>query len=276
MSRRVQVEGMCRICGTAGPLTFDHVPPKRCFNNFPGYYEASVDTLFALDKAGQFPDMNTVVAQRKARKWQGGIGFNSLCGSCNNNTGSWYGNAFAEWVHQSMGILLKANGQPSLIYPTFFFPLRVIKQIITMFLSIDDGHLQTDYPALPKFILNREERFLDKAYKIYAYYNFEGSPRYLPRTFMTNGKSTEMIIMSEISFPPFGFVLSLKGPKPAPEITDISHFTRFNYGEWTDFYQRFPVLPTHLPNIPVDYRTRLEIEEAIRSSRQERIRRGQM
>ena len=265
MSRRIKVEGPCRICGVHGPLTFDHVPPKRCFNNLPGYYEAAADTLYALDQSGQFPDMNTLIDQRKARKRQGGIGFNSLCGSCNNNTGSWYGNDFAAWVHQSMCILLKANGKPTLIYPTFFFPLRVIKQVITMFLSIDDGHLRTDYPGLSEFVLNKEARFLDKSYKVYAYYNFEGSPRYLPRTYMTNGQSSEIMVLSELTYPPFGFILSLKGAKPAKEVIDISHFSRFAYGDWTDFYQRFPVLPTHLPNVPADYRTRTEIEEAIKT-----------
>jgi hypothetical protein len=30
-----KIEGICRICGCYGPLTFEHVPPRKAFNNRP-------------------------------------------------------------------------------------------------------------------------------------------------------------------------------------------------------------------------------------------------
>ncbi|MFP4096873.1 MAG: hypothetical protein ACLFUB_20485 [Cyclobacteriaceae bacterium] len=166
-----------------------------------------------------------------------------------------------------MAILLKANGKPSLLYPTFFFPLRVIKQIITMFFSVNQDVFRKVEPQLVKFILNRETRFLDSRYKIYCYYNLKGHNRYLGNSFLSDFRSSKIIHLSEISFSPFGFVMTIDSEKPDRRLTDISHFADFDFHYWTDYYQKFDVLPTYLPYIPGDYRTKEEIQNTIDSSK---------
>jgi len=265
MSRH-KVSGTCKICGFTGELSFEHVPPEKAFNNNRFHYSASLEQVAKLNVA----EIDLSSPEVKFRKKQGGIGFYSLCKECNNSTGRWYAKYFISWAHQSMAILLKANGKPTLIYPTFFFPLRVIKQIITMFFSVNQDVFRETEPQLVKFIRNKEARFLDPRYKVYCYYNLEGHNRYLGNIHKGNFGSSKITHLSEISFSPFGFVMTVDSEKPDKRLTDISHFANFEYQDWTDYYQKFDVLPTYLPYIPGDYRTKEEIQNTIDSTKEKR------
>ena len=84
---RSPVIGTCHICGTHGKLSFEHVPPKKAFNNRRvvkvGFDEAmSVGPYDQLEKGH--------IDQREA-------GAYTLCSTCNNKTGSWYADGFADW-----------------------------------------------------------------------------------------------------------------------------------------------------------------------------------
>lgn len=267
MSRREKKVGYCRLCGNLDSLTYEHIPPKAAFNNGKSYYQATFEEIIKLESVGlDFTNYSKFPLHDFTKK-QGGVGYFSLCAKCNNNTGSWYGRDFVTWAEQAMYILLKTNGKPTIHYPTYFFPLRVIKQIIAMFFSLRMEGLHKREPELKGFILNRERRFLDKKYKIYCYYNLNGSFRYISDSVVGNLGETSIIYASELSFPPFGFVFTMNSRKPDERLLDITHFANFAYNEWTDYYQKFTVLPTFLPHVPLDYRTKDEIIAAILSSK---------
>lgn len=254
--------GVCRICGFQGKLSEEHVPPKAAFNNKRFYYEACNilcdDTIDVFMEDG----FEGLYKKRKAKKYQGGIRFRTLCEACNNKTGGWYAKDFADWTYQGMGILLSAKGYPTLYYPTWFYPLRVIKQIITMIFSVFISGHEGQYPDLVKFILNKNLSGLDKKYRIYCYYNLVGQNRYIGDNFVREPRIDGMIHVSEITFPPYGFVFTINSPKPDHRLTEITHFVKFGYNELTEHYQRFSTLPTHLP-FPLDYRTKEEIAKDI-------------
>lgn len=264
MGRRKKVEGFCRICGLYKKLSFEHVPPEAAFNNGKAYFLATVDELEQLDFVSLDSSMISKLPLDHFKKKQGGIGFNTLCDQCNNTTGSWYASDFIIWARQSMEILLKSNGRPTLHYPTHFFPLRVIKQIITMFFSIRVEGTCDDESELQTFILNKEKRHLSPKYRVYCYYNLNGSYRYLGDSFIGGIDGSSMIRTSELSFPPFGFVLTIDSEKPDNRLFEITHFANCDYNYWTDYYQNFPVLPTFLPHVPLDYRSKDEIIAAIK------------
>jgi hypothetical protein len=50
----------------------------------------------------------------KGKISQKGSGAYTLCGKCNNDTGRWYGNVFAEFVCQGITILHYANYNPTI------------------------------------------------------------------------------------------------------------------------------------------------------------------
>lgn len=264
MSRK-RVNGICKLCGAVGQLSFEHVPPEAAFNKEKFSYQTSLDQIEKLEQKDPAFYNGESLPLQGFRKKQGGIGYHSLCGRCNNNTGSWYGKNYVDWANQSMSILLKANGKPTLIYPTYIYPLRVIKQIITMFFSVCNN-LRNDEPELVKFILNRNERYLNPKYKIYCYYNLTGSVRYIGDNYIGNMNYSGIINASEISFRPFGFVFTINSEKPDNRLTEISHFANHEYNNWTDFYQRFNVLPVYLPFSPLDYRSGGEIASAVKES----------
>lgn len=262
MSRGKKVFGICKICGVEGQLSFEHVPPEAAFNNNKYYYRGQMNKIIELGNKANI-DIVTLQDKRYIQKMQGGIGFNSICGKCNNDTGSWYGNDFTNWIYQSMAIILKANKNPTLIYPTYIFPLRIIKQIITMFFTVNNDNFRLNYVDLVKFILNKEERYINPAIKIFCYYNIEGTRRYIGDNILGNFSTNSMTCISEITSPPVGFVMTIDSKPPDKKLTDISHFASYGYNDWIDHFQRFSTLPTHLPFLPGDYRTREEINEKI-------------
>jgi len=258
MARR-KVSGDCKICGEHGKLSYEHVPPEKAYNDNRFYYQYSMAVLTANEKLFFENSLGSDKLKRLARKKQGGIGFHTLCMKCNNHTGSWYGSDFVSWTHQSMAIILKANGKPTLLYPTFFYPLRIIKQIITMFFSVNHEGFNDLEPELVNFVLNKEKRFLSPRYKIYCYYNLVGERRYIGNNIIGEVGSTSVCSISEISFPPFGFVMTIDSESPDKRLTDISHFANSPYKKWVPYYQKYNVLPSHLPYSPADYRTYEEI-----------------
>ena len=121
MSRRAKIFGTCKLCGDPEQLTYEHVPPKAAFNNSKNFYQATLDELIKIESVDLDLAKFSKFPLHSFTKKQGGIGYFSLCGKCNNDTGSWYGKDFVIWAEQAMYILLKTNGRPTLHYPTYFF-----------------------------------------------------------------------------------------------------------------------------------------------------------
>ncbi len=246
---KVKHEGRCRICGWEGPLSFEHVPPRAAFNDRPVLE-------VALERALQLG----LDEPPRGRTNQKGMGAYTLCPRCNNDTGGWYAEAFSKWCSQGMEVLVRSGGHPRLIYLHHILPLRVIKQIITMAFSANSDRFREVHPELVQFVLDRERRYLHPRYRVFAYYNTEGTFRFLGDGLVAyNLYQQRMYQTTEITFPPFGYVLTVDGSQPDPRLYEISRFARYGYDEFEVAALHLPVLPTHLP-IPNDYRTREEIE----------------
>lgn len=247
MSKHV---GECHLCGDYGPLSFEHVPPRSAFNDRPV-------VLVEFNKAfGLLPDDPIP----KGRISQRGAGGYTLCGDCNSKTGRWYGNEFAQWCYQAAELLMRSEGKPSLIYGYHLHPLRVIKQIITMFFSVNGSGFQRKHPDLVEFILSKERRFLPEKYGVWVYYNYEGRLRYQSGAVTWDIGEGRHWSFSEITFPPFGYVLTLDSEPPSRELFPIRHFGQYGFDDFRTMQLQPPVLPTYLI-IPGDYRTKEEIQE---------------
>ncbi|MCX5727109.1 MAG: hypothetical protein NT030_08125 [Candidatus Saganbacteria bacterium] len=245
-------DGTCHICGNYGKLSFEHVPPKSAFNERAILF-AHMDKLIAMkddfDKA-------------KGRIHQKGAGAYTLCEACNSKTGHWYGSDFVEWAYQSMRILSLSRGEPSLYYQYHIFPLRVIKQIICMFFSAAGEKFRLVHPDLVPFVLNRDAKYIDPSIRIYAYYNFGNKSRQSGVSVLANIYGSNSHVFSEISYPPVGYIMSLKSEPPNKKMLDISFFARYSYNDWKHLSLRMPVLPVYTW-IPADFRTREEVNKLI-------------
>ena len=78
-----------------------------------------------------------------------------------------------------------------------------------------------------------------------------------------DGTSVQTKVFSEITFPPFGFILALDSPPPDHALFDISFFAEYRYNDWRDVQLRLPAREIYLP-LPGDYRSRDEIREVLR------------
>ncbi|MCE7987513.1 MAG: hypothetical protein DYG89_40625 [Caldilinea sp. CFX5] len=188
------------------------------------------------------------------------MGDYTLCDKCNNDTGAWYGKRFVDWCYQGMDILIRANGRPSLIYMHYLLPLSIIKQVVTMFLAINSPRFTNANEELVRFILNKDAKYLSPKYRFFVYFNVEGRFRRAGLTGKVDTNTGRVAALSELSFTPFGYVMTLDAPPPDERLLEITHFARYEYNEFAVQELRLPVLPTHLA-LPGDYRTKQEIQE---------------
>jgi hypothetical protein len=247
-----RTEGQCFVCGEFGPLSDEHVPPKRAFNDRP-FVTLSFNKGLQLGPEGM----------PEGPKRQGGVRFPSLCKQCNNDFGGWYARAFVEWCYQGMYILERSGGAPQLVYAHHIFPLRVVKQIAAMFMSVNgkDFRLTKFGKDLVPLLKKKEAKGLPEGLRLYAYFNIQGQLRYTGRVGKYSIAKRESVVFSEITYPPFGYVMALSGKPPDDRMFDITHFAWNDYDEQRSMFLDLPVLPTYLATIPGDYR---ELDEIYR------------
>jgi hypothetical protein len=249
MAKKMQ-PGICRLCGEERMLSFEHVPPEAAFNDHRVL-------LFSFDK---FLAAENLDEMRGGHIQQRGVGAHTLCVQCNNDTGAWYGSAYADWASQAMQIIIGTRGKPTLEYPFNLYPLRVLKQVVCMFFSVNGPAFQARHSDLVRFVLDKESRDFPRDVRIYAFYTFANRMRMAGVSGAVTGLGTsrsQFHIFSEITFPPFGFVLSFEGlAPPAAVFCEISGFSRFSYMDWRDgIIMKLPLMPI-FTGFPGDYRTR--------------------
>ena len=248
MSQRKYTEGRCHLCGSYGELTFEHIPPQRAFNN-----RKTVSLSF--EKAIRLgPD---VVPRGPIH--QRGVGAYTLCGSCNSRTGAWYAPGFIDWCYQGMEVLRLSDGHPSLFSLHYLFPLRVIKQIVTMFASVNSEWFGRKHPELVKFVLDKERKYLPDRYRLYAFYNLSDRFRYYGFVGRGDVLTSQVVLFSEITYPPFGYVMTADSGPPDNRLVDITDFASYDYSRFMVGSVRMPCLSV-ATHIPADYRRREEIQ----------------
>jgi hypothetical protein len=239
--------GMCHLCGTHGKLSFEHVPPESAFND-----QRILLATFEQMK-NEHPD------DFKGRQQQRGAGGYTLCEKCNNDTGLWYVPAFTSWAQQAMRFVIGTRGRPTLEYPYNLFPLRVLKQVICMFFSVNGTYFHEAHPDLVRFILNKESRELPERMHVFAFYTFSNRSRSSGVTALAKGGGSvnaTVHAFSEVTFPPFGFVLTVHSEPPQPGFCEISSFSQFEYRDWRcGITMQLPLMPIYT-FFPGDYRTR--------------------
>ena len=253
--------GTCHICGKFGKLSYEHVPPEKAFNSYPGFMHFG-DEL--LRKGEAFPwEFST-----KGKQMQRGVGFNTLCGKCNSDTGGWYGSSFVDFIYKGYKLIMGIGGTNTLstqskriINLEDMHPLRITKQIITMFFSVNSPVFAKAKPDLVKFVKNKTSKGLSKEkYGIYIYILKGSVARYLGSIgILTYNQSR---VVSEISSPPFGYVLEMN-PKQEfrSQECDITDFANlYDYNEKANISLTIPVYESN-SYFPLDYRSKQQVFE---------------
>ena len=128
-----------------------------------------------------------------------------------------------------------------------------------MFFSINSLGFGEAHEDLVHFVLNKNRRYADPSIRLFAYFNATLLVRDSGISGRLDLQRRTTNIFSELTFPPFGYVLSTDGKSPDNRLAEISFFSNYSYNKWTDVALRLPVFPLYTW-VPGDFRSRDEVQ----------------
>jgi hypothetical protein len=256
--------GKCALCGNECELTFEHIPPRAAFNSTP----AKPVTGEGLLDDDRMPWDTTGLPYKNQQQ---GMGRYTLCQTCNNNTGSWYGEDYrvvARVIHSILSEPMDPKYQAFCIRD--IYPLRFIKQVLSMFCSInnfEDDRIDT----LRKFVIDKEVVGLDKSkYKICMYLTKSNLMKYAPLSVVLRMGETkcESLALTEITAYPLGFVLYFNPTETFHyDGFDITHFADCEYDDVADI--QMPLCIYEMNDLfPTYYRSKEEIKQCVEKNKE--------
>lgn len=258
-------KGICHICGKNTELTFEHLPPNKAYNDH------KVKVINGVDYIGrnQLPWDYSGVKYEYSQK---GSGLLSICEKCNNCTGKWYGNEYIKFSNSVLKFLLdnekdidKANAYEFKFKD--FYPLRFLKQVVSMFASIFYEETVPNDKELQRFILDRDYNVLNPLkYRITMYVLKTPKNAWFGNTAMINIYTKSIKEISVLDLFPLGFEFEFN-PIGEPNNLDITQFAN-NYGYYDKCDITMVVYARERNGIfPGDYRTKEEIEKTAKENK---------
>lgn len=242
-------EGKCRICGVVGPLSWEHVPPESAYNN----HRIVRATQEQILKPGPWDGTHGQVQQR-------GSGGYTLCERCNNNTGAWYGAEYVNWAKQGLERLLRIPSSElnPFFIPFYGRPLRFLKQVITMFFSVNDEQFADHHPELVQFVLNRRATGLSPKYKVSMVLVRGGFARSAGVYGVRNLGTGQLEVATEIAHYPFAVRLTIGSCSPEPRGA-IEHLAQYSFDDQREIWL-YATAGHVATKYPGDYRSRDRVD----------------
>jgi hypothetical protein len=250
--------GKCHICGENKKLSYEHVPPKKAFNDKATTVYKALDII----EGGGLP---WNVENIRGKNMQNGMGAYTLCIDCNSKTGSRYVNDFIDVSvksSDSSNITVSGNFKYARIEIYDISLVNFSKQVLAMFASVNSEDFFDAQTDLRELVMNYEETGIDKdKYAIYMYMYKGGTGRSSGISAMMKNDGT-LVVSSEFVTIPFGFVLVLNPnretlPEYGVEITDF--LNDYKPSDRANIRLNLPIFEQNSP-MPLDFRTRNEIE----------------
>jgi hypothetical protein len=266
----------CRVCGAAGPLTFEHVPPRSTFNRRRAEI-GGIEDWFKREEQG-LQTKRGVIQQR-------GSGFYTLCEECNNRAGRLYVPEFRRWARMMAdglfgpdGVAARFEHEERETYVHFraeeLLPARFMKQIVTMFLAQGTPEFSAAHPDLREFARDPERRGLHDSYQFYLAAFSGPMVRFVGAAATATGlfgdETTKVDHFVEIAYPPFAYSMSV-GSEPGTLLLpagNVTSFTTIGIDQRATVEVQMVNGYAHTP-IPLDYRTQAAVERDVRLSEEE-------
>lgn len=247
-------QGNCRLCSKFGQLTYEHVPPKVTSNKHTRFTNVPF-----LDYVKQ---INPLESNLKGKIEQGGVGYYSLCMSCNSFLGTTYVKDYQKYSNTFIEFARKKQFNAFELIMHDFNGLNVLKQIVAMFFSVNNESFSNKNRDLAEFILDPKSNEFPDRFRVFNYLNTEGHLRYLATMALGSLNSEGVILGSELAFPPLGHVLTINFQGDLPYHQEITSLKDCKFGETISFDFKIYRLPTYLPFL-LDYRDKETIKNAI-------------
>lgn len=253
-------KGHCHLCGNLSELSFDHVPPRAAFNKRTRYQEIPILKYLKVH--------NPFKEKQRGKIQQGGIGYYSLCRSCNSFIGLNYTPDYVKYSNSFIEFVKKDGFNHFEFEMHSFTALNVLKQTVAMFISLNSWEFLENHPDLRNFVSEIDNNILPDRYRFFIYLNNEGQLRNSPIVAVGDLKSGKSILASEISFPPLGHVMTLDFSGSLPLHFEITNFRIYNRDALPSIVFKVNKLATYLP-FPLDYRPISIIEQSINRTKNE-------
>ena len=253
----------CRICGKVTKLSYEHVPPKAVGND--GKVEMLGMDAWLAREGPEADKLRGTISQR-------GSGAYSLCRECNSRAGELYVPEFLQWHNVGADVinqqdLTALDSQMENIAVDLEIekvrPGRFMKQVVTMLLAIAPGGFAKANPELAEYALKPEKLGLPPRYKIYlALYagplaRFDGGAVRVSAG--PEGVGSNVLIL-EIAYPPFAYVLAIDETEPSVETCDVTNLTEPGIDVETEVRMTLQIGFGHTM-YPTDFRTRARLQK---------------
>lgn len=233
MGGRGKKNGICRICTSFGPLTFEHVPPRQAFNNNK-VMESNFENWFGWHERQNFRPTSPWTGQGGRQK-QGGSGAFTLCGSCNNKTGGWYAPEYIECAKHGLRLLRALPGDRvhRVTFPRCR-PLLFLKQTVAMILSVNPPPFAQIHPELVKFVLDKTcHSALSPRYQFYLTLVDGCYSRSSNVSVIGNINNGSCIMLTEVAHVPFSLIMTLDASQRL-RVGSITHFGDYPFDQVVD------------------------------------------
>lgn len=244
----MQVAGKCSLCLQYGKLTFEHIPPRRLFNDRP----AVAHTLNGLEIGSKHKKQPALLPG------PAGLGRHTLCQGCNGRSAAKYGEAFADWTVQCLRYAQRIADSNQIFLSLKIQPLNVLKQIATMIMAVSEStDSAPSLDALRAFALSPNSMDFPKTIVLAAYLNPIDRRRSDARQLTQNRLSrscavldtrngSSVFVIGEVAFPPMGYVAYMPpaGRLISQDFTslrDLRGFSNYYYNQTAAVFIDLPV-----------------------------------
>jgi hypothetical protein len=162
----------------------------------------------------------------------------TICEHCNRHTGGTYGTAFKEFALQfaASGLFSTSDNRRAFISLDNIQLLRVLKQMAGMVLAVQSEPPNESLAPLQRFVRQQRSALPERAGAFYLYRNISEHGRIASMTSVQHLflNIRQILIFTEITWPPLGLVYALLGPHPLlGKMTDVTEWGSRGFRERT-------------------------------------------
>jgi hypothetical protein len=202
---------------------------------------------------GMIDDTTSLTGGNVVWKWKPiqGAKYDSLCGPCNNNTGSWYNSAYVQFVRAAQKVATPQNAG-KVCEAQIVHPQRVAKQALTSIVATSQPGLTARYPDLRALLLNREDRRRITPIQLWLYLKVNPGGVATGLSIWFDYEHRHADLLAGFSFWPLGWIMTI-GEVEVRGALDVSAWTGFGYMERGPVTANIPCQWTVSP-YPADFR----------------------
>lgn len=240
----------CHICGKNPADSKEHIPPKSVWN------------IGGVKLKHLYIDKTNNRLRHIETKSHDGFFVKTICNDCNKRNGHLYVDYFKDFYFQIKDSPEITSVEDNLLISLKnVYPLRVLKQIFSMFLSIVPYEPTHKWDSIQEFVLNKDVNIPINTPRIFIYNNIsKNKGRIVPFCAIGYYSIFKPIDISEISFPYLGIVYSFDKSDIFRKFEEITYWGNYDIEDNVNIVLNLPRLETDT-KYPLIYGSEKKIKE---------------